>query len=134
MEKEEKKLEEEEKVDLAKIEKDETAIQLQQTEKAIEQGRSVIEFFDTVMEDDTKRQKATVGAGSVVGVVANLGLDLKEETDEKKKEKLLEIGTTSVLEMSHGFVSVLLAGARRRRERKNAGKVEGNVKVVEEKK
>lgn len=133
MRKEKEKSEEKEE-GLEAVSEKETAIELQRTEAAIAHGMSAIEHFGKIMTDDKARQNATVGAGSVVGAVANLGIDAKEETDEKKKEKMMEIGATSVLEMSHGFASVILAGARRRREKKNTGKVEGNVKVVDEKK
>jgi len=116
------------------VKEEETALELHKTEEAIAHGMAAIEHFGEIMLDDKRRQPATVGAGSIVGTVVNLGLDAKEATDEKEKEKLMEVGTTSVMEMTHGFASVIMAGARRRRMRKNAGKVEGKVKVVEDKK
>ena len=128
------KKEEEKKEESLEVKGKETAVELKKTEDAIAHGLVAIERFGEIMLDDKRRQNATVGAGSVVGSVANLALDAREETDEEKREKLLEIGTTSVLEMSHGFASVIMAGARRRRARKNAGKVEGKVKVIEEEK
>ena len=124
--------EEEKKEESLEVKEKETAVELRKTEQAIARGMAAIEYFGEIMTDDKKRQNATVGAGSIVGTVANLALDAKEEADEEKREKLLEIGTTSVLEMTHGFASVIMAGARRRRARKNAGKVEGKVKAIEE--
>lgn len=120
--------------EVEKIDEKGAKIELRKTEEAIAHGMAAIELFGDIMLDDKRRQGATVGAGSVVGAVVNTAMDAKEETDEEKREKLLEVGTTSVLEMSHGFMSVILAGARRRREKKKASEIQGKVKVVEEKK
>ena len=87
---------------------------IDQSEEAIQAAGELLEGFDAIVRDDSKRQKATHGTGVVVGAGINYMLDAAEETDEKKKSVAMHKGGITLLEVMSGAAKALIAGQRRR--------------------
>jgi len=87
---------------------------IDQSEKAIEAARELIDGFDAIFGDDQKRQKATHGTGVVLGAGINYMLDAAEEIDDKKKSAAMHKGGITLLEIFSGTAKALIAGQRKR--------------------
>jgi hypothetical protein len=87
---------------------------IDQSEEAIQAAGELLEGFDAIVRDDSKRQKATHGTGVVVGAGINYMLDAAEETDEKKKSVAMHKGGITLLEIISGAAKTLIAGQRKR--------------------
>ena len=90
---------------------------IDQSEEAIQAAGELLEGFDAIVRDDSKRQKATHGSGVVVAAGINYMLDAAEETDEKKKTAAMHKGGITLLEVISGAAKTLIAGQRRRNRR-----------------
>lgn len=95
---------------------------LETSEQALQVARQVIDQFDKLFADSDKRKKVTTGTGLAAGYVANIFADAMHEEDEDKKAEMLEVGAVSILEMTSGLVAAMLAGSRRRVEKKKQEK------------
>ena len=87
---------------------------IEQSEHAIQAAGELLEGFDAIVRDDTKRQKATYSTGAVVGAGVNYLLDSADEKDEKKSSEALHKGGLTLLEIMSGAAKTLIAGQRRR--------------------
>ena len=87
---------------------------IEQSEEAIRAAGELLEGFDGIFGDDTKRQKATYSTGAVVGIGINYLFDAAEEVDEKKKSAHLHKGGITLFEIMGAAAKTLIAGQRRR--------------------
>jgi len=87
---------------------------IDQSERAIEAAGELLEGFDELVRDDTKRQRVTHASGVTVGAGINYLLDSADERDEKKSAEALQKGGVTLLEVISGAAKTLIAGQRRR--------------------
>jgi len=87
---------------------------IEQSEQAIQAAGELLDGFDAIVRDDTKRQKATYSTGAVIGAGVNYLLDSAEEIDERKSSDALHKGGLTLLEVMSGAAKTLIAGQRRR--------------------
>lgn len=106
---------EEEILEKVNNKKDEEISVLDQSEAAVVAAGQLLEGFESIVEDDSKRMKATTGSGIVVGAGINFLLDASVEKDGKKKSELYRKGGVTTMEILTGAVKTIIAGERRRK-------------------
>jgi len=105
---------------VVKGEQTEAMTVFQQSEQAIAIAGDVLGQFEKIVDNAEARQKITSGSGMAIGAVANMAIDAKLEEDPQKRAELLEKAGISALEIMSGGFAALMAGNRRRRQRKEA--------------
>ena len=105
---------------VVKGEQTEAITVFQQSEQAIAIAGDVLGQFEKIVDNAEARQKITSGSGMAIGAVANMAIDAKLEEDPQKRAELLEKAGISALEIMSGGFAALMAGNRRRRQRKEA--------------
>lgn len=95
--------------------KDDEISVMDQSEAAVVAAGQLLEGFESIVEDDGKRMKATTGSGIVVGAGINFLLDASVEADGKKKSELYRKGGVTTMEILTGVAKTLIAGERRRK-------------------
>jgi hypothetical protein len=109
---------EEEKLDKIDIKKMDEMSVMEQSEAAVVAAGELLEGFESIVEDDEKRVKATTTSGVVVGAGINYMLDAAMEPDGEKRSELYKKGGVTAMEVGTGIVKTLIAGERRRNSRK----------------
>jgi len=107
----------EEKKEIEEVPEEERSEELDiidQSERAIVAAGELLEGFDELVRDDTKRQRVTHASGVTIGAGINYLLDSAEERDEKKSTEALHKGSVTLLEVVSGAAKTLIAGQRRR--------------------
>ena len=110
---EEKKVE-----DVEVAPKDEDLEIFKQSDDAIVQAGKLMGGFEEIYKDPEIRSRATGSAGVVAATGVNYLADAAEETDPDKRSDLREKGATTLLEVFVAGTKTIIAGERRRRERR----------------